>query len=73
MAGAGAFGYWTERLTAAGVPTSAAHELAGFRQLDFEDREGQRLALIDMGELVQLTPGLGAVCPQSIKSVGWGQ
>jgi glyoxalase family protein len=62
VAGPAAFDYWLERLTAAGVPTSASHELAGFRQLDFEDREGQRLALIDDG-------GAGASHPWSRSGV----
>lgn len=35
VSGPGAFDYWVERLSAAGIVTSAPHELSGFRQLDF--------------------------------------
>ena len=49
VSGPGTFEYWTARLSAADIVTSAIHETTGFRQLDFEDREGQRLALIDDG------------------------
>ena len=49
VSGAAAFDYWAGRLGAAGIAVSAPHMTSGYRQLDFEDREGQRLALIDDG------------------------
>ena len=47
VSGPGTFEYWVARLDGAGIATSAPHAECGFRQLDFEDHEGQRLALID--------------------------
>ena len=49
VAGPGVFEYWTARLAAAGIIASTPYAVAGFRQMDFEDREGQRLSLIDDG------------------------
>lgn len=62
VAGPGVFEYWAARLAAAGIVTSAAHEIAGYPQLEFEDREGQRLALVDDG-------GAGAAHPWSRSEV----
>lgn len=47
VAGEGTLDYWAERLNAAGVPHGPVREVDGRRRLDFEDPEGQRLALLD--------------------------
>ncbi len=49
VGGPAALGYWQARLTELGVPHGPVQEVDGRRQLDFEDPEGQRLALIDDG------------------------
>jgi glyoxalase family protein len=49
VAGQDALDYWTARLDAAGVPRGPVREVDGRQQLDFEDPEGQRLALVDDG------------------------
>jgi glyoxalase family protein len=49
VSGEGTLAYWAERLDAAGVRHSPAREVDGRQQLDFEDPEGQRLALLDDG------------------------
>lgn len=49
VAGAPALDYWTRRLDDAGTPHGPVSEVDGRLQLDFEDPEGQRLALIDDG------------------------
>jgi glyoxalase family protein len=44
-----ALDWWAQRLTEAGVPHGGVEERDGRLTLDFEDREGQRLALVDDG------------------------
>lgn len=47
--GDASFDYWEKRLSEAGVPHDGSVERDGRRTLDFEDPEGQRLALVDDG------------------------
>ena len=47
VAGEAALGYWVGRLDEAGVPHGPVREVDGRPRLDFEDPEGQRLALVD--------------------------
>src|SRR3712207_3086422 len=47
VAGQDALDYWGARLDEAGVPRGPVREVDGRKQLDFEDPEGQRLALVD--------------------------
>ena len=49
VCGAGVFDYWAARLAGAGVLQQPPREIDGRMRLDFEDPEGQRLALIDDG------------------------
>ena len=49
VAGAGVFDRWTARLAEAGVAAGPIAEHDGRLVLDFEDPEGQRLALVDDG------------------------
>lgn len=49
VAGEAAFTYWGARFDELGVAHAPAREIDGRLQLDFEDPEGQRLALIDDG------------------------
>ena len=49
VCGAGVFDYWAARLADTGVSQQAPREINGRMRLDFEDPEGQRLALIDDG------------------------
>lgn len=49
VSGAGAFAWWSARLTEAGVTIQPPREIDGRMQLDFEDPEGQRLSLVDDG------------------------
>ncbi len=47
--GQAAFSYWAARLAEAGVNQAPATEIDGRQTLEFEDPEGQRLALIEDG------------------------
>ena len=47
VSGGGTLAYWAERLDAAGVRHGAVREVDGHQCLEFEDPEGQRLALLD--------------------------
>jgi glyoxalase family protein len=47
--GEAALGWWRDRLAAAGLAPGAVAERDGRLALDFEDPEGQRLALVDDG------------------------
>ena len=56
VAGEGSLGYWRDRLRAAGAHAGDVTEVDGRLTLPFEDKEGQRLVLIDDG-------GNGAASP----------
>ena len=47
VSGAGTFTYWADRLSAAGIRAAEAREIDGRLTLEFQDPEGQRLALLD--------------------------
>src|SRR5699024_1972203 len=49
VAGSEALEWWARRLRSEGVQVSGIHDRAGRATLDFEDGEGQRLALVDDG------------------------
>jgi glyoxalase family protein len=49
VAGPASLEWWAARLSAEGVAAQPAREVDGRLQLDFEDPEGQRLALVDDG------------------------
>jgi glyoxalase family protein len=49
VAGEPALAYWTDRLAAHGVVVSPIRDRGGRRTIDFDDPEGQRLALVDDG------------------------
>ncbi|HQY93677.1 ring-cleaving dioxygenase [Caldilinea sp.] len=51
VGGASSLHWWTERFTALGVPHDGVSQRDGRGVLDFEDFEGQRLALVDDGGL----------------------
>ncbi|MCJ8144563.1 ring-cleaving dioxygenase [Ancylobacter sp. A5.8] len=56
VAGRDTLDWWAERLTAAGVAHDGIVERDGRLTLDFEDPEGQRLALIDDGGAGEANP-----------------
>ena len=56
VAGENSLGYWRDRLRAAGAHTGEVTEVDGRLTLPFEDKEGQRLVLVDDG-------GNGAASP----------
>jgi glyoxalase family protein len=62
VAGAQAFDYWVARFDALGVSHTPAHFRDGRLELDFEDTEGTRLALVDDG-------GTGAAWPWRASAV----
>lgn len=49
VSGEGTMGWWADRLAEHGVAVGEVHERDGRPTLDFEDPEGQRLALVDDG------------------------
>jgi glyoxalase family protein len=49
VAGREALDYWVARLDELGVPHGPVRDVDGRKQFDFEDPEGQRLALVDDG------------------------
>jgi len=62
VAGKDALAHWAARLDEAGVTHGPVRETDGRLQLDFEDPEGQRLALVDYGGPVRPSPGTAARC-----------
>jgi glyoxalase family protein len=56
IAGPESFAWWKERLNQAGVTAAEIAERDGRLTLDFEDPEGQRLALIDDGGAGEVHP-----------------
>jgi glyoxalase family protein len=72
VAGAGVFDYWAARLAEAGVRCGAVADIDDRRQLEFEDPEGQRLALIDDGGAGEAHPWARSPVPaaQQIRGLG---
>jgi glyoxalase family protein len=72
VAGPGVFDYWAARLADAGVTKGAVREIDDRRQLDFEDPEGQRLALIDDGGAGEAHPWARSPVPADHQIRGLG-
>ncbi len=49
VSGETSLAWWRDRLQGEGVPVGEIAEIGGYRSLDFEDFEGQRLRLVDDG------------------------
>ena len=72
VAGPDALERWAARLAAAGVATSAVAERDGRLVLDFEDPEGQRLALVDDGGAGEAHPWERSPVPAADQIRGLG-
>lgn len=72
VAGAEALAYWSERLGAQGVPLGRVEERDGRLTLDFEDPEGQRLALIADGGAGEAHPWDRSPVPADVQIRGLG-
>lgn len=70
--GAAAFDYWKERFAAAKVKHGEVRERDGRLTLDFEDPEGQRLALIDDGGKGFAHPWAKSAVPADKQILGLG-
>jgi len=66
--------WWAERLREHGVPAAPVAERDGRLTLDFQDPEGQRLALVDDGGgVTSRCRGTAAPCRRSTRCAGWGR
>lgn len=72
VAGAGVLEEWAARLDAAGIAHSPVREVGGRLQLDFEDPEGQRLALVDDGGAGPSHPWARSPVPEALQVRGLG-
>jgi len=72
VAGAAALEYWAGRLTGAGVTHGPVLEVDGRREIEFEDPEGQRLALVDDGGAGPFHPWDRSPVPEAIQIRGLG-
>jgi glyoxalase family protein len=72
VAGQQALDYWTGRLDEAGVKHGPVREVDGRKQLDFEDPEGQRLALVDDGGAGPSHPWDRSAVPEASQIRGLG-
>jgi glyoxalase family protein len=72
VAGRAALEYWLERLDGAAVPHGPIQEVDGRLQLEFEDPEGQRLALVDDGGTGPSHPWSRSPVPQAFQIRGLG-
>ncbi|MCP8941014.1 ring-cleaving dioxygenase [Alsobacter sp. SYSU M60028] len=72
VAGADTLAFWKERLGAHGVKTGEIVERDGRRTLDFEDPEGQRLALVDDSGKGAAHPWSGSPVPADRQIRGLG-
>ena len=72
VAGRSALDRWSARLDEAGVPHGEIRELGGRLQLDFEDPEGQRLALVDDGGAGPSHPWARSTVPEALQIRGLG-
>jgi glyoxalase family protein len=70
--GQAALDYWVARLDELGVRHGAIHETDGRLRLDFEDPEGQRLALIDDGGAGAAHPWARSPVPAEFQVRGLG-
>jgi glyoxalase family protein len=72
VAGEKSLGYWRDRLKQAGGPTGDVTEVDGRLQLPFEDKEGQRLVLIDDGGAGPASPWAKSTVPVEHQIRGLG-
>lgn len=72
VAGRAALEYWLERLDRAAVPHGPSQEVDGRLQLEFEDPEGQRLALVDDGGTGPSHPWARSPVPEAFQIRGLG-
>ncbi len=72
VAGQAALDDWAAQLDAAGVTHGPVREVDGRRQLDFEDQEGQRLALVDDGGAGPSHPWARSTVPEAVQIRGLG-
>ena len=72
VAGAGALDYWAARLREHGVRAAEPAERDGRLTLDFEDPEGQRLALVDDGGAGEAHPWERSPVPAECQVRGLG-
>lgn len=72
VAGEQALDYWAARLAEAGVRVGTTHVVDGRLQLDIEDPEGQRLALIDDGGTGPFHPWARSTVPETYQIRGLG-
>jgi len=72
VAGQAALDDWAAQLDAAGVTHGPVREVDGRRQLDFEDPEGQRLALVDDGGAGPSHPWARSTVPEAVQIRGLG-
>lgn len=72
VAGEAALAWWAERLASSGVTPGPLREIDGRLQLDFEDPEGQRLALVDDGGAGIAHPWARSPVPAAMQIRGLG-
>ncbi len=72
VAGKASLDWWRERLTKAGVGAGGLHEVDGRLTFEFEDPEGQRLALVDDGGKGEAHPWTGSTVPAEHQIRGLG-
>ena len=72
VAGRPALDHWAARLDEAGVPHGGIRDEGGRLQLDFEDPEGQRLALVDDGGAGPSHPWARSTVPEALQIRGLG-
>jgi glyoxalase family protein len=72
VAGAASLLWWQERLRDEGVGASEIREVDGRARLDFEDPEGQRLALVDDGGAGEAHPWAKSPVPREHQVRGLG-
>ncbi len=72
VAGSAALDHWAQRLSDAGVPRGEVRPVDGRLQLEFEDPEGQRLALVDDGGAGPSHPWMRSPVPEQFQVRGLG-
>jgi glyoxalase family protein len=72
VAGEKSLGYWRDRLKKAGGPTGDVTEVDGRLTLPFEDKEGQRLVLVDDGGASSASPWEKSAVPAEHQIRGLG-
>ena len=72
VAGQAALDYWVARLDGLGMPHGPIQEVDGRLRLEFQDPEGQRLALVDDGGAGPFHPWTGSPVPDDVQVRGLG-